>query len=260
MAMLKLKRLTAAATLCLLLASGSSVAALEPTADFYVNDYAGVLSTDTKEQIMSTAPALADKTGAQIVVLTVNSLEGLSPQDLAYATATEWGIGEQGKDNGLLILLAPKDGQIRVEIGYGLEGALNDAKAGRLIDTYALEHYRNGDFDRGTLELYKALLSAVMVEYDLEALPGYEPLQEGLPIHPALLVIFLIMLIGLIMTLIIISRIFRGGGTWGGGSHGGWHRHGGGFGGGGFSGGGFGGGGFGGGGGSFGGGGAGRRF
>ena len=256
----------------LFVAGGSGAYALEPTDSFYVNDYAGVLSNSTASEIMSTAPVLAAETGAQIVALTVDSLEGLSPHDFAYSIATKWGIGDKDLDNGLLILLAPGEGEIWVEVGYGLEGALNDAKVGRLIDTYALDYYRDGDFDTGTLELYRALLSQVMVEYGLDALPGYEPLGDGLSAAPAVFLFFVVFLVIFILVPIILVRFFKrfgGWGNWGGGGtfHGGSgysrgfigsssSRSSGGFSGGSSRG----GGGFRGGGGSFGGGGGGRRF
>ena len=239
-------------------------AGLQPTNLFYANDYANVLTDETEKLIVESSASLAQQTGAQIVVLTVDTLGGADAADYALKIGREWGIGDDEKNNGLLILLAVQDGEIRVEVGPGLEGALNDAKVGRLIDNYAIEHYQNGDFDTGTRELYNALLSQVMVEYGLEALPGYEPEQEDDEdiIFSVLFFIFIMVIVIIISTR---RKPPRGGGTppfifYGGGfnNRGGF---GGGFGGGSFGGGGgFSGGGFRGGGGSFGGGGAGRKF
>lgn len=234
-------------------------AGLQPTNLFYANDYANVLTDETEKLIVESSASLAQQTGAQIVVLTVDTLGGAEPADFALKIGREWGIGSAEKNNGLLILLAVQDGEIRVEVGPGLEGALNDAKVGRLIDNYALEHYKNGDFDTGTRELYNALLSQVMVEYGLEALPGYEPQQEeDMDMFSIMFFLFL-----LVLLIIISSRRNppRGGGRPPFIFYGGGFNSRGGFGGGGFGGGGFGGGGgFSGGGGSFGGGGAGRKF
>jgi uncharacterized protein len=250
--------LSLAAAMALCLALSPAALALPPaTADFYVNDYADVLSEATKKDIMATAPALAQSTGAQVVVLTTNDLENMTPPDYALAIGRSWGIGAEKDDNGVLILLSPAEGQIRVEVGYGLEGALNDAKVGRYIDHYAMDYYRGGDFDRGTLELYRAVLSEVMLEYGLEALPGYEPLED----YSNMFTVLTLALVIIVVVVGIVSFIFgknnrRGGGSnnrgggppifWGGGGY----RGGGGFGGGGFRGGG----------GGFGGGGAGRSF
>lgn len=137
------------AALLLVAAALCGAAYPSPTSDFFVNDYAGVLSPDTKAYIMEQSASLAQETGAQIVVLTVRSLDGEDPASYALNVGRQWGIGDGEKDNGLLLLLAPDDGEIRVEVGRGLEGALNDAKVGRMIDAYALESYKAGDFDAG---------------------------------------------------------------------------------------------------------------
>ncbi len=257
------------AALLLVAAALCGAAYPSPTSDFFVNDYAGVLSPDTKAYIMEQSASLAQETGAQIVVLTVRSLDGEDPASYALNVGRQWGIGDGEKDNGLLLLLAPDDGEIRVEVGRGLEGALNDAKVGRMIDAYALESYKAGDFDAGTRELYSALLSETMVEYGLEALPGYEPRdywedsREGN--FAGALVVFFVMIA--VVMLFMRGGRHRGrrhwddddfhGGPFIGGFFGGGFGGGGGFsGGGGFGG----GGGFSGGGGGFGGGGSGRSF
>lgn len=259
--------------LSIVLAMGISVVLLgatyeSPTNEFYVNDFANVLSDETASYIMENSPALEQQTGAQIVVTTVESLDGQEPQDYALTMAREWGIGDSEQDNGVLILLAPTDGEIRIEVGYGLEGAINDAKAGRMIDSYALDYYKQGDFDTGTYELYNAVLSQVMVEYGLEALEGYESETTEEPSVASYLIVIII----LAVVLSLFSGKGNGGnsgsnGTRGGGpvfipfGFGGYNGRGG-HGGGGFSGGGGfgGGGGFSGGGGGFGGGGSGRSF
>lgn len=229
-----------------------------PTNDFYVNDYAGVFDSGTKAYIMEKSAALDQNTQAQIVVLTVESLEGMAPEQYALEVGRSWGIGGKEKNNGLLILLAVSERQIRVEAGSGLEGALNDAKVGRIIDKYALEYYRQDEFAEGTLELYNALLSEVLNEYGLETLPGYDPMAEEEVDIGTIVVGGIIAL--LVISFILSSGRFPGGGGFVGGPPRGGGFYGGGFprgGGGGFGGG---GGGFSGGGGGFSGGGAGRGF
>lgn len=230
-----------------------SLCSLAPTSQFYVNDYAGVLSQDTTSIIMGQSPSLEQQTGAQIVVVTVNSLDGKSVEEYAMEVAEGWGVGDQDQDNGVLILLAVEDRKIRVEVGWGLEGALPDSKAGRLMDEYAIPYLKDNDFDTGIRELYKAVLSVVMEEYGLEALPGYEnagaqTASGGTMISFAGGVILVLAFVFLMANprtrhILLLSSFFRG-------PHGG----------GGFRGGGFGGGGFSGGGGGFGGGGSSRGF
>ena len=226
----------------------------EPTSSFYVNDYAQVLSSETTTHILSQSIALEEKTGAQLVVVTVASLDGEDPQSYALHLARQWKIGSGELDNGLLVLLALEEREVRVEVGRGLEGALNDAKVGRLLDQYAVEPFRKNDFDQGIRALYDALLSEVLVEYGLDALPGYEQVQQEGTAFPVPL---------LLLVVILVAFAVRGGGR-GRPPRGGFYGGpfiGGGFGGG-FRSGGFGGTGSGhlGGGGHFGGGGAGRKF
>lgn len=225
---------------------------------FYAQDNSGVLSRETKQFITDCSAALEQQAeGAQIAVLTVPTTEGKDLDSYALEKARELALGAAGKDNGLLILLVTEDRKVKVEVGYGLEGAINDAKAGRLIDERALDSYKKNDFDTGTLELYKGVLSEVMKEYDIDQLAGYqrEDDNDWMGILAPIGIVLLIVLLsfgsrhgpGGRRNRILFMPFF-------GGNH---HR--GGFGGGGF-GGGFGGGGFSGGGGSFGGGGAGRSF
>lgn len=245
---------------CCVFSLGASVS---PTREFYVNDYANVLSAEHEAYILDRSASLEKETGAQIVVLTVSSLEGKTPQQYALEVGRDWGIGSAEKNNGLLLLLAVEDRQIRVEVGPGLEGALNDAKVGRLIDNYAFSYYQENDFDTGTYELYNALLSVVMQEYGLEGLPGYTDPDEGEDLGLGSLWGVLAILIVVVVIYFLIGR--GGSGRGGGRFYGPGPFMGGGFGGG-FKGGGFGGGGFGGGGGfsggggGFRGGGAGRGF
>jgi len=147
---------------------------VSPTSNFYVNDYANVLSNETEQHIMACSVPLAQQTGAQVVVLTVQSLGGKTPQQYALEVGRSWGIGDAEKDNGLLILLSTGDRQVRVEVGKGLEGALNDARVGRAIDNYAMADYKEDRFDEGTRALYDGLLNAVCEEYGVESpVQGY---------------------------------------------------------------------------------------
>ncbi len=177
-------------------------AAPEPTDDFYVNDYAGVLSQETEDIILKQSTELYEKTGTQIVVLTVKTLDGKSIEEYSLETARAWGIGTAGKDNGVLILLATGDRKVRIEVGYGLEGCINDAKAGRMIDTYATSRYRRGDYSYGTETLYKAVLNAVRQEYGLETIPGAPVYSDDIPLPDFETGLFIVlMLLGTVVLL-----------------------------------------------------------
>ena len=145
------------------------------TTDFYVNDFADVLSEETKSHIMSTAVQLENETTAQVVVLTVESLDGKEISDFAVETFRSWGIGDKEKNNGVLILLSVNDREMWVTTGYGVEGTLTDARLGQLRDIYAIPYYSNDDFDTGTKLLFDAIVNELRIEeYGLVPLEGYE--------------------------------------------------------------------------------------
>lgn len=220
-----------------------------PTQEFYVNDFADVLSDETEDMIKGSGQRMFDENGMQIVVTTVESLDGAVIEEYSIKMAREYEIGSE-KDNGILILLAVSEREFRVEVGRGLEGQLNDAKAGRFIDTYAIPYFSESDFDSGISNLYRALL----IEFGLTEVE--EPVEvteedDDVALWSIIICVFLFAF--------IFYTAGKGGGTHGGGGtyHGGYRNYGGGGFGGGSGGGGFSGSG---GGGSFGGGGASRKF
>lgn len=220
----------------------------KPVTSIYVQDQAGVLSKNTRAAINAYSTALQKKTKAQIVVLTVPSLQGQSLEDYSLTVLRSWGIGDKEKNNGVLLLVAVQDRKSRIEVGYGLEGALPDGLTGRIQDQYMLPYFRSNDYDKGILNGYSALLQTVLKEYNLTTKdldvqgaqpaktdPGGEisPLTLGIGLV-GFLILFLfdrIFLGGALFRFLLYSFFFRGGGRGGGG-----------FGGGGFGGGSFGGG------------------
>ena len=250
-----------AALLCvglmLLLACACVFAKLSPTSEFYVNDFAGVLSGETRKYILDNSATLCEKTKAQVVVVTVRSLEGKSVEDYSLELFRSWGIGDEKLNNGLLVLLATEDRQVKIEVGYGLEGRVNDSKAGRFLDQYGVPYFKNNEWDEGIKAIYCALLGEVYDEYNLEVPEQVESAIEQLPSSQSdfglTAAVVIIIIIGICIYVPFSKKSslgrgdYYGGGFWGG------------YGGGGFSGGG-GFGGFSGGGGSAGGGGASRGF
>ncbi|MGN0520198.1 MAG: TPM domain-containing protein [Candidatus Fimenecus sp.] len=273
------KRLFAVFTACLTLCVSLFTAAAKanvpaPTDAFFVNDFANCISAEDAAEMQSLGEALYQATGAQVVVVTVSSLDGEAIEDYGYDLANEWGIGEETADSGVLLLLSTGDRQVRIEVGKGLEGCLPDGKTGRILDTYAIPYLKDNDFSKGLLEAYKILINEVYTEYGQTpsdyvpmAEDDYESDDDEAEFFGA---ISLIGALIVIVILIAISMSRKGGGSSGRGSGGNGGFHGGTFYGGpvggGFSGGsshssgGFSGGGFSGGGGSFGGGGSSRGF
>ena len=135
--------------------ASNAKAVVKPTSNFYVNDYAGLLNEETKNYIMNANISLNSKTGAQIVVVTVTSLEGQSLEEYATEVFREFGIGDKDKNNGLLLLLALEEREFRVEVGYGLEGILPDAKTGRIQDEYIIPYLKNDNWNDGIKNGFK---------------------------------------------------------------------------------------------------------
>lgn len=138
-------------------------AIVKPTSDFYVNDYAKLLNSNTQNYIININKKLYDLTGAQIVVVTVLNLEGDSLEEYATELFRNFGIGD--KNNGVLLLLALEEREFRVEVGYGLEGCLNDAKTGRIQDEYIIPYLKNNQWDEGIRNGFNAILEEISAEY-----------------------------------------------------------------------------------------------
>ena len=237
----------------------------EPTKDFFVNDFAGVISSSDKAKIQKAGEKLYNQCKAQVVVATIETLDGNSIEDYSLAMARSWKIGDSEKNNGVLLLLAVKERKVRIEVGYGLEGALPDSKTGRLLDLYAIPPFKNNDFSGGLSAVYNALINEVGLEYGVVIDSSYEPVEDNAYDSDDYRffkgeAVLLIMVVILIFVLLFIKSLFgggRGGRNYRGGNYRGGTFNSGGYSGG-FSSGG--GGGFSGGGGSFGGGGSSRGF
>ncbi len=145
----------------------------EPSSVFYVNDLAGVIDSQTEQAIISEAGKLDDATKAQIVAVTVKSLDGRPLEEYATELFRQWGIGSKESDNGVLILVDTGGRQSRIEVGYGLEGILPDGKTGRIQDDYMIPYFRAGDYGKGILEGFRQVLAEVYGEY------GYKADQNG---------------------------------------------------------------------------------
>jgi uncharacterized protein len=218
-------------------------------------DRASLLRPDTQRALEQELAAFEAKTGHQIVVHVTPSLDGLPIEDYSMQIAEAWRIGQKGLDNGVILTIAPNERELRIEVGYGLEGVLPDAIAARIRDQI-LASFREGRIDEGVVAGVGALMSVTQGE----ALPLPARKREAPPWFVTVLLVLLFLTLPYWLRAMAIANRGAGWGTsyrapygrsgWGGGFRGG----------GGFGGGGFGGGGFSGGGGGFGGGGASGRW
>lgn len=176
------------AIFCLSVLLSPVSAMISPNETFYVYDGAQVLSEETEQYIVNASAELESKTGAQIVVVTIPSLEGRPLEEYATDLFRQWGIGDAEKNNGLLLLCAVEDRQFRVEVGYGLEGDLPDGKTGRMQDTYIVPLLRENQFDEGIRNGYNAFLQEVAAVYNV-SIDGEEAVSyDDEEIDPATLI------------------------------------------------------------------------
>ena len=166
--------------LTVFLLSSYNYAVVDPTSDFYVDDYANILSPETEQFIMNNSIKLNDATKAQIVVVTVTSLDGQDIESYATELFRDFGIGDKDLNNGLLILVALEERLCRIEVGYGLEGVLPDGKTGRYQDEYMIPYFKEDNFDEGIVNGYKAFFATIAKEYNYETdiIPYGTPLEE----------------------------------------------------------------------------------
>jgi uncharacterized protein len=214
-----------AGALIILLAYASTAfaAALpSPTYEFFVNDYCNILTAADKNEIFEMGRELEEKTKAQVVLVTVRNTGDTALEDYSLQLAREWGIGDKELNNGVLLLFTADGPHSRIEVGYGLEGAIPDSKAGRILDNRLVPSYDEKDEWSGALKAtYADIVNEVYAEYG-DGETAY-PEEEASPLETFF---GAAILIGIIL-LIIFGRRFLGpfisfsGGSGGGYSSGG---------------------------------------
>lgn len=137
----------------------------------FVNDYAETISPSVQIQLEQQLSAFSKETALQIVVVTISSLGDEVIEGYAVKLFEEWGIGGSEKDKGALLLVAMNDRQIRIEVGYGLEGTLTDAESSRIRQKIITPSFQKGDFEKGITEGVQAIIDVIKNEADYSAEP-----------------------------------------------------------------------------------------
>ncbi|MEK6528898.1 MAG: TPM domain-containing protein [Nitrospirota bacterium] len=247
--------------LCLCASVSSAEVVIPDKPSNYVVDLAGIMDDSTEATLNKYLLELEQKTTAQMVVLTINSLEGESLEDFSIKTAHEkWKLGQKGKDNGVLLLVSLQDRKYRFEIGYGLEGTLPDSFVGSIGRTYLMPYFKKEDYSAGIFKATFAVINKIASDSGVEitepaAPQGYstDPYRTVEYRKPSIVTIIITILFFIIiiymfirhpklLLLLLMSSMIGSGrrGGWGGGGFssggGGFGGVGGGFGGGGSSG------------------------
>ena len=188
----------------------------------YVTDLAGILQPQAKTQLEAMCTELEQKTGAQMAVVTVKSLEGEEIDPYAVDLFKQLGVGKKKEDNGVLLLVAPNDRKYRIEVGYGLEPVINDARAGdagRLMVPY----FRRGDYSGGITAAAAQLAKYIADDkgVTLTGMPEVRPVRHQ---HSDNSGLGLWIVLGIILLVFLMSRSGRSSGLdgRGGGIGSGW--------------------------------------
>ena len=207
--------------LALALAPAASVSAEEihfPELTGRVVDEAGVLPADQKAELSQRLKALEATNGRQRVVVTLKSLQGQEISDYGYQLGRHWGIGQKGQNNGVLLIVAPEEHKVRIEVGYGLEPILTDALSSNIIQTKILPKFRAGDVPGGVIDGADALTEQLGLD-DAEAkqrVAEATAAQQQRAVHHRRSGSPIGALFTLFFVFIVVSSIFRrgGGGGW----------------------------------------------
>lgn len=201
-----------------------------PMPTTYVNDFAHVLSPEGSQRVSDLCAQVHLKANADLVVLTINTLDnGQSVDDFAVALEEKWKIGKKGEDRSALFLLVMNPHKLKIETGYGLEGILNDAKAGAILDQ-AVPFARSGDYDTAVMTGVQGIADVVAADANVTLTPTVHTYhREGAAASQKLgmgQILLGFAFVGLVLYLLSTGRIgwlwfilsmFMGGGGGGGG-------------------------------------------
>lgn len=166
-----------------------------------VNDFAELLTPEQSQALEARLVAFNDSTSTQIVVVIVKTLNGYDKNEFATLIGEQWGVGQKGKNNGAVVLVKPKypeeKGEVSIQTGYGLEGAIPDALAKRIIDIEMIPSFREGNYFEGIDKAVSTMISLAKGEYTAEQ---YQKKHDK-KASPFALLIPLIILVGMVFLL-----------------------------------------------------------
>lgn len=245
----KLKTIGLILLLTLLLLSAAAHAQTFPQLTGQVVDNANLLDPAQEQALAAKLKAIEDESGRQVVVATLPDLQGYDIADYGYQLGRHWGIGEKDKNNGALLIVAPNDRKVRIEVGYGLEGILTDALSSIIIQRAILPHFKQGDYPGGIVAGVGEIASLLALPPEEARARALEAEQQAKQRQSSgngfMLFVWLAILLFFIVPMMLGGafggrryRHGRGpvviwgpgmGGGWGGGGGGGWGSGGGGF-------------------------------
>jgi uncharacterized protein len=220
--------------ICFLFVSVGRPANIPEKPQTYVVDLAGIVNDTVKHRLNGYLQELEQKTTAQMVVLTIPDLGGDSIEDLSITIANDkWKLGQKGKDNGVLFLVAFKDKKYRIEVGYGLEGVLPDSLVGSLGRKLLVPYFKKGDYSDGIYATTLAVANIIAKHYGvkIEGMPVVEysrqPASRGNSpsLFSSIIAVLFFIILGILfvrnprafLLFLLFSSMGGRGGSWGGG-------------------------------------------
>ena len=159
-----------------------------------VVDQAGILSQDTKTVLREILSDHEQRTSNQVVVVTVDSLQGNDIETFGYQLGRHWGIGQEKRNNGVLLIIAPQERKVRIEVGYGLEGDLTDARSHEIIQSKILPRFKAGDYNTGVRNGVSGILATIEGSY----VAGEKKSKRNLVDGPSGLFIIVVFWLGIV--------------------------------------------------------------
>lgn len=179
--------------LCFFLGSAAA-APVFPELTGRVVDQASLLSSTQRSELSELLQRHEEQTSNQVVVVTLKDLQGYSIEDYGYQLGRHWGIGQKEHDNGVLLIVAPKERKVRIEVGYGLEGVLTDFLSNDIIQQRILPYFRNNQYPQGIEAGTRAILEALQGSYTSSRKSAKSTSSQGY--SPSLFLFFVSLLVG----------------------------------------------------------------
>ncbi|MBS4199397.1 TPM domain-containing protein [Bacillus sp. FJAT-49732] len=172
----------------------------EPAGNIYVQDFANILTSKQKNDLIKLGTFMDKESEVQIVVLTVDSLENVPVEEYATAAFEKYELGSGNENNGVLMLFALSDRKIYIEVGSDLKDKLNDKVVGKIIDTHALPYLEEGELSQAISNTYKKLFNEVADEYGIKKQVKTESFEYGYDEGKSrlLMIIYIFIFLGII--------------------------------------------------------------
>jgi len=161
-----------------------------------VNDYTGTIDPVWLDEAENLAVKLEKETGCEIAVAVVDNIEGVSIEEYVSSLFEKWGIGKKEQDNGILILVTLDERELRIEVGYGLEGVITDLEAKNIIDDVIIPEFKNGYYGRGIYNGVASISNKINEDFGLPEAAYYESISstskkssDGLPLSSIVIII-----------------------------------------------------------------------